>query len=126
MDEGTRHRRHSRSASGRWATIRYAIGGGWGRTLRLVLILVVMQSPVELALWNWHPAPAACVADAGALYTGRGGAEPISVPGTCGGSYQTDEHGGSARQLTLRCPPDSLRTHMQGVKLTVPGPHGCP
>jgi hypothetical protein len=32
------------SGSGRWGTVRYAIDG-WGRTLRLCLILIIMSVP---------------------------------------------------------------------------------
>jgi hypothetical protein len=44
-----------RSVTSKWAIVRYAIAGGWGRTFRLALILIVMQLPAETILWHlWH------------------------------------------------------------------------
>lgn len=41
------------SGSGRWATVRYAIGG-WGPTLRLCLIMIVMGIPPSMVTLLAH------------------------------------------------------------------------
>ncbi len=35
---------------GKWSTIRYAIGG-WGTTVRLLIVLLVISAPTYLVLW---------------------------------------------------------------------------
>lgn len=37
----------------KWETIRYAIGG-WGTTLRLLIILVVVSAPTYTIVWWTH------------------------------------------------------------------------
>ena len=57
MNDATRPDRRPqqlRSAAGKWEIVRYAIAGGWGRTFRLALILIVMQLPAEAILWHWR------------------------------------------------------------------------
>ena len=41
------------SPPGRWGTVRYAIDG-WGRTLRLCLILIVMSVPPSVVVILAH------------------------------------------------------------------------
>jgi hypothetical protein len=41
------------SGSGRWGTVRYAIDG-WGRTLRLCLILIVLSVPPSVVVMLVH------------------------------------------------------------------------
>jgi len=53
MNVPVRDQESQRPHGGKWETIRYAIGG-WGTTVRLLLVLVVISAPILLIIWLTH------------------------------------------------------------------------